>query len=210
MDVRAITPSTTVRRLADGPLVSEAIALGKMTMPWQAIEPPTIPIDDLFVVDRWRGADSDALRRFDLDPQTARFFGWTIEQAQAKPERHYDGGERERMNLREWQEGTRLSLAIRRRSDGEAVGWVELRRHGDTASVSYMVAAGLRGQGIASRGLGGLLAWSAKQIGLRHFHLVCDVHNPASRRVAEKCGFTLLGEDGDNYQFELVLDPTTS
>jgi hypothetical protein len=28
-----------------------------------------------FVLDRWRQADGPALRRFDLDPDTARFFG---------------------------------------------------------------------------------------------------------------------------------------
>jgi len=179
-----------------------------MTATWQAIEPPTIPINTFYVLDRWRATDSDALRRFDLDPQTARFFGWTVEQAQVKPDSHYDGHEREQANLHAWREGNRLSLAIRRRSDSEAVGWVELRRDGETANVSYMVAADLRGQGIAPRALGALLAWSAKRIGLQHVHLVCHVDNRASQRVAEKCGFVFLGQEGDEYQFKLNLDPT--
>ena len=176
-----------------------------MTATWQAIEPPTIPVDDAFVLDRWRAADSDALRQFDLDPDTARFFGWTVEQARAMPDGHYDGREREWANLQAWQEGKRLSLAIRRRSDSEAVGSVELRPVGDEAEVSYMVAAGLRGQGIAPRALGALLTWSARQIGLRRARLACRIDNRASRRVAEKCGFVFLGQDGDQYQFELAL-----
>jgi hypothetical protein len=52
--------------------MSDGMALGTMTATWQAIEPPTIPIDDFFAIDRWR---ADALRQFDLDPQAAGFFG---------------------------------------------------------------------------------------------------------------------------------------
>jgi len=63
---------------------------------------------------------------------------------------------------------------------------------------------------IAPRALRALLSSAAKGIGLRHVHLVCDVDNRASRRVAQKCGFTLYGQNGDDYQFELVLDPTPS
>jgi RimJ/RimL family protein N-acetyltransferase len=101
-----------------------------------------------------------------------------------------------------------ITTAIRRRSDGEAVGWVELRPHGDHADVSYNVTAELRGQGIASRALQAFLAWAAQQIGLRRAHLACRIDNLASRRVAEKCGFVLLGQQGDEYQFRRDLDPT--
>ena len=90
-------------------------------------DPPLIVVDPAFVLDRWRPGDGTALRRFDLDPGTARFFGYTVEQAQAMPDSHYDGDERARGSLRAWHEGRQLNLAIRRRSDGEAAGWVELR-----------------------------------------------------------------------------------
>jgi RimJ/RimL family protein N-acetyltransferase len=174
---------------------------------WRPGEPPLIAVDPAFVLDRWRPGDGGALRRFDLDPGTARFFGYTVEQAQAMPDSHYDGDERARASLRAWQEGTELNLAIRRRSDGVAAGWVELRPQGDCADVSYNVTAELRGQGIASRALQALLAWAAQQIGLRHAHLACHIDNLASRRVAEKCGFVLLGQQGEEYQFRRDLGP---
>jgi RimJ/RimL family protein N-acetyltransferase len=98
-------------------------------------------------------------------------------------------------------------LAIRRRPDGEAVGWVELRRTGEQAEVSYNVTAELRGQGIAPRALSALLVWAASQIGLRRAHLACHVDNAASRRVAEKCEFVFAGQDGDEYKFERDLHP---
>jgi hypothetical protein len=52
------------------------------------------------------------------------------------PDSHYDGDTRARGNLRAWHEGRQLNLAIRRSLDGEAVGWVELRRAGEQAEVS--------------------------------------------------------------------------
>ncbi len=50
---------------------------------WRPREPPLIVVDPAFVLDRWRPGDGAALRRIDLDPDTARFFGYTVEQARA-------------------------------------------------------------------------------------------------------------------------------
>jgi RimJ/RimL family protein N-acetyltransferase len=97
-------------------------------------------------------------------------------------------------------------LAIRRRADGEAVGWIELQPVGNHAEVSYNVTADLRGQGIAPRALNAFLTWAAEHIDLRRAHLASHVDNLASRRVAEKCGFVLVGREGDEYQFQRDLD----
>jgi RimJ/RimL family protein N-acetyltransferase len=134
---------------------------------WQPREPPLIAVGDSFVLDRWRLTDGPALRRLDLDPDTARFFGYSVEQAAAMPDSHYDGSMRAQGNLRAWREGRELNLALRRTTDGEAIGWVELRLDGEQAEVSYNVAAELRGQGIAPSALSALLTWAATQIGLR-------------------------------------------
>ena len=176
-------------------------------MEWQPREPPLIAVGGSLVLDRWRPTDAPALRRFDLDPETARFFGYSVEQAAAMPDSHYDGDMRAQGNLRAWREGRELNLAIRRTSDGEAVGWVELRRSSEQAEISYNVAAEVRGQGIAPRALSSLLAWAANQIGLRRAYLACHVDNAASQRVAEKCGFSFVGQDGDEYKFERELNP---
>jgi RimJ/RimL family protein N-acetyltransferase len=159
---------------------------------WQPREPPLIVVDASFVLDRWRPADGPALRRFDLDPGTARFFGYSVGQAAAMPGSHYDGDTRAQGNLLAWREGRQLNLAIRRSPDGEAVGWVELQQAGGQPDVSCNVTAELRGQGIAPRALSALLAWAASQIGLRRARLACHAGNVASRRAAEKCGFVLV------------------
>lgn len=69
-----------------------------------APEAALIVVDPSLVLDRWRPNDGAALCRFDLDPDTARFFGYTVEQAQAMPDSHYDGDMRVRGNFRAWRQ----------------------------------------------------------------------------------------------------------
>jgi hypothetical protein len=52
-----------------------------------------------------RPEDAAAHRVFALDPDAARFFGWTVEQAMSQPDSHYD--EVIKRFIREWAEGRR-------------------------------------------------------------------------------------------------------
>lgn len=97
-------------------------------------EPPFLPLDEFFALDKHRPQDAAAHRRFSVDPDAARFFGWTVEQAESAPDGHYD--DVIQRFAREWCDGTRFSLVIRRRSNSEAVGTVELRPVADEADVS--------------------------------------------------------------------------
>jgi len=170
------------------------------------VESPVIVLDELFRLDRWLSKDAAAHRRFALDAEAARFFGWTVEEAQSASDSHYD--EVIARFAREWDEATRFSLAIRRHSDGEAVGSVELRPMGSEADVSYMVAPELRGRGLASRALMALIDWGTRELGLRNFKLVSHVANTASQRVAEKCGFVFVCREGDELRFRRDATPT--
>jgi RimJ/RimL family protein N-acetyltransferase len=98
----------------------EAITLAAMERGEVSAEIPILVLNELFVLDRPRLEDAKAARRFALDPDAARYFGWTIEQARAQPDSHYEDGIRQ--FAREWNDGTRFELTIRRRSDGEPVG----------------------------------------------------------------------------------------
>ncbi len=163
-------------------------------------------LDEVFTLDQARLDDSAAWRRLALDEAAARFFGWTVDDARAQPDSHYEDGIRR--FAREWDDGSRFALTIRRRSDGEPVGSVELRPRPGTeaeADVSYLVAAELRGQGIAPKALERLLAWGRNELGLRVAHLGCHIDNAASRRVAEKCGFLLVDRVGDELRFRREL-----
>jgi RimJ/RimL family protein N-acetyltransferase len=164
-------------------------------------------LNEFFVLDRPRPEDATASRRFATDPDAARFFGWTVEQARAQPDSHFE--EVIRRFTREWNDGTRFALTIRRRSDGEPVGSAELRPRSESsgeADVSYMVAAELRGQGLASMALEALLVWGTRELGLWRAHLACHVENTPSQRVAEKCGFMFVGRVDDELRFRRDMD----
>jgi RimJ/RimL family protein N-acetyltransferase len=165
--------------------------------------PPTIDLDEAFVLDGWRLEDAASHRTFAEDPDAARFLGWTVEEARAAPDSYYLDGMRQFQD--EWAAGTRLSLAIRRRATGEAVGAVELRPEGETARVSYVVAPQFRGQGLAPRALDAFLEWARRELSLRRALLGCHVENLASQRVAAKCGFTLRAREGDELRFSREL-----
>jgi RimJ/RimL family protein N-acetyltransferase len=160
------------------------------------------------VLDGWRVEDAAASRRLSLDPDAARFFGWTVKQAREQPDAYYEDHMREWPTS--WQNGKRFNLALRQVCDGEAVGSVELRPSGSEAEVSYCVDRALRRRGLASRALEAMLAWGVQALGLTVATLDCHVENIASRRVAEKCGFTLIEETGDSLKFrrELVVPDT--
>jgi hypothetical protein len=49
-------------------------------------EIPFIVLNELYVLDRPRLEDARADRRFALDPDAAKYFGWTVEQARAQPD----------------------------------------------------------------------------------------------------------------------------
>ena len=142
-------------------------------------------------------------RRFAEDEDAARFFGWTVEEARAQPDSHYLDVVQRFQN--EWFAGTRLSLAIRRRDTGQAVGAVEIRPDERTVEVSYLVEAACRGRGVAPRALAIMLDWAKRELSVSRALLSCHVDNLASRRVAAKCSFEEVGRDGDEIYFALQL-----
>jgi len=141
---------------------------------------PTIQLDHEFVLDGWTAADGGSHRVFAEDAAAARFFGWTVEEARARPDAHYVGVVQRFKD--EWAAGCRLSLAIRRTTTGEAVGAVELRLVDDAVEVSYVVAPAFRGQALAPRALSALLEWAARELCVGRALLNCHVENVASKR----------------------------
>ena len=72
------------------------------------------------------------------------------------------------------------------------------------AEVGYWLALHARGQGHATRAVGLITDWGFRHLGLERIDLLAASENPASQRVAERCGFTreavlrsyLRGRDG--------------
>jgi RimJ/RimL family protein N-acetyltransferase len=59
--------------------------------------------------------------------------------------------------------------------------------------VGYWIRSSCVGRGIATEATAALVALARDHLGARRVELTCDARNAASRRVAEKSGFTLEG-----------------
>jgi RimJ/RimL family protein N-acetyltransferase len=95
-----------------------------------------------------------------------------------------------------WAEGTVSNFAITNSERGEPLGsigvrWLEPDQ--GVAEVGYWVAAEARGRGVCTRALRLVARWLISEHGIQRLQLRADEQNPASRRVAEKAGFTEEG-----------------
>ena len=96
-----------------------------------------------------------------------------------------------------WASGTGAPFAIVGASDGHLIGSISLQainHPNGTAVVGYWVAEWERGQGAATRALRLVADWAFEALGLGELTLQTILGNTASERVAEKAGFTSVGE----------------
>jgi RimJ/RimL family protein N-acetyltransferase len=66
-------------------------------------------------------------------------------------------------------------------------------RDGDEVELGYIVAPAFRGRGAATAILSLLTDWAFAKAGALRIVLIIDVANPASERVAERCGYVREG-----------------
>jgi RimJ/RimL family protein N-acetyltransferase len=93
------------------------------------------------------------------------------------------------------RDGSREGFAAIDR-DGRFVGLglaPEIDREGGELELGYIVAREARGKGVASEILRLLTRWAFDELGAYRAYLIIDVENPASARVAERCGYRLEG-----------------
>jgi ribosomal-protein-alanine N-acetyltransferase len=82
--------------------------------------------------------------------------------------------------------------------EGELLGWAGIVTPAleDAAlgpELAYMIASPFQGQGLTTEAAGAVVADAFPRYGLAALHAVVDTPNTASRRVAEKLGFTCQG-----------------
>jgi RimJ/RimL family protein N-acetyltransferase len=90
--------------------------------------------------------------------------------------------------------GTREAFAIV--EDGAFLGLAlapRMDRETKTAELGYVVAAAARGRGVATEALRHLTAWAFGEREMFRLELMISVDNPASKGVAERCGYVLEG-----------------
>jgi RimJ/RimL family protein N-acetyltransferase len=94
----------------------------------------------------------------------------------------------------DWARGTEATFTVAGPGDTYA-GTADLRLGDDAAvgEIGYLIAAQARGQGWAVAAVRALAAWGFGPLGLARIQWRAEVGNEASRRVAEKAGFTMEG-----------------
>ncbi len=129
-----------------------------------------------------RDEDHDALFEFQRDPGAVRMAAFT----------RADPGDRAAFD--EHQHRVRTTPGVRHRAierDGALVGTVAAFTMEGEREVTYWVDPARWGEGIATEALGLLLAEEPE----RPVFARVAVHNTGSRRVLERCGFQVVGED---------------
>ncbi len=95
-----------------------------------------------------------------------------------------------------WEDGSRAGFAILDLATGAFLGmiaFVVLRLESLEAEVGYIVAPEARGRGVANRALTLLTRWGFDSLGLQRLELRAELENPASLKVAERCGYVREG-----------------
>jgi RimJ/RimL family protein N-acetyltransferase len=96
----------------------------------------------------------------------------------------------------DWSTGNHATFSVLDATSGRLVGNVSLWGVDPaalTASVGYRTAPWARGQGVAPAAVDAVTGWAFGALGLERVELPHRVANPASCRVAQKCGYLLEG-----------------
>jgi RimJ/RimL family protein N-acetyltransferase len=151
---------------------------------------PTLRDGDLVLRPK-RRSDVDAITAACQDPEIPR---WTLVPSpytRADAEAYLAG------SADEAAAGKAVNLLAVDARDGRLLGsfgLMELDREPGYGEIGYWVAAEARGRGVATRAVRLLADWAREELGLTRIDVLPHRDNAASRRVAEKAGFTDTGE----------------
>jgi RimJ/RimL family protein N-acetyltransferase len=124
------------------------------------------------------------------DPEVARWFGVPQPYRKVDAVRHI-----ERTVPHRWARGVEAVFAIADAGDAYA-GSIDLRiLPGDPAvgEVGFLVSPWARGRGYAPAALRAICGWGFEALGLARIQWRAEIGNDASRRAAQKAGFTMEG-----------------
>ena len=138
----------------------------------------------------WQTGDETVLLEACADPEVQR---WTSVPTPCLAEHA-----RERVMEtapRGWAERTALSWAVCDSTTGEVLADLVLRPAGDPDvwDVGFWCRPSARGRGVVPDALGVACRWAFAELGAQRIEWRAEVGNVASRRVAEKAGFTVEG-----------------
>jgi RimJ/RimL family protein N-acetyltransferase len=148
--------------------------------------------DERLVLRPWRPDDVDAVYRACQDGELQRWTTVPSPYTRADAERWI-----ERIAPRDWAAGIDLTWAITERPADEPIAAISLRSRPEerwaVASFGFWAAPKARGRGIVTDATRIVAKYAFTTLGVQRLEWYANVGNVASRRVAEKVGFTLEG-----------------
>ena len=134
----------------------------------------------------WRESDAEDLYRYAKDPAVGPVAGWPPHQ----------NAEESRNIIRTVLSGAE-AYALCLKSDGRAIGAIELKRNGhtdltdrdDECELGYWIGKPFWGQGLMPEAVREMLRHAFEDLGMRKVWCGYYDGNERSRRVQEKCGF---------------------
>lgn len=147
--------------------------------------------DGDLVLRRPRPEDAEAIEAACRDPEIPR---WTLVPS---PYSLADAEAFVAASAEEEAAGKSVSLLAVDAADGRLLGSfsiMELDGEPGFGEIGYWVAAEARGRGVATRAVRLLADWARGELGLTRIEILPHKDNLASRRVAERAGFTDTGE----------------
>ncbi len=133
-----------------------------------------------------RRDDVPAIFAYAHDPKASRFLGWPPHRNESDTIDFVTDCEAK------WKSGQALPWVIIDET-GRLVGMIELQLRTQVAGVGYVIAPDAWGNGYASEALSLVSEALFARTALHAIWAVCDVENPASARVLEKCGYVRHG-----------------
>jgi len=165
-------------------------------MPWQAEQvpgPPNALLTTTRLLMRPIGPDDvDAVYTECQDPDVQRWT--TVPSPYLREHAEQFTGE---IAPKSWASGAAAIFGVTDRHSGRLLASVGLHfdrgRDDGTAEIGYWAAAPARARGVTTEAVAAICSWGFTSCGLERIEWYAEVGNVASRRVAEKVGFTIEG-----------------
>lgn len=162
---------------------------------------------DRLILRRWSEDDAEDLFRYASDSRVSEMALWPC----------HTSLEMSREVIRQYFAPNEYTFAVVCKQTDEVIGCIGLVPDGDEhyalknreREVGYWIGYPHWGRGFATEALLAFILYCRESVGLESLLLTTDMRNKASRRVAEKCGFGMIGGydyDGiDSMAFRKVL-----
>jgi ribosomal-protein-alanine N-acetyltransferase len=130
-------------------------------------------------------ADAPVIHRnWATDPLVTRYLVWAPHKSVEETRAFL------RFVAESWESGAEFTWLLCRKTDGEPIGSISLRKHGDKAGIGYALARAQWGQGYMVEAGRRIVALALADPAIRQVGAFCDLENTASARVLEKLGMT--------------------